>query len=449
MLELRIDGSTSLIVSDTAHWPAALRDHPPIHVPLANYVRQERFTHKRVPVSTWLTRVVDAALDGRVDSASFIADACACFQIRIGDSARLFHALVTPQATENKTLVEVLEEAVLPRLAATLPSHLMESLSASVSVPTIILCNWADMKRTDEYLLPKASALGHEGLLSSVRGARSTVTKTAKRQRSPTGEETGRPTSLLAASSPHDDVGAAKQLKFAASVMSPALGPLGSPTLPIATHSPPTHIMPAPHYPTPVPASLPATELKVLNNWIQSRRLPKVHFSAALLCQVCGLMPTSPVIATCCGSTQCRACSNPSAPPVAQSSKITCANCGEERFASEVLPPNHERAAAVTRWMKDIAVLYREELAEMSRGILPITLTAPHQQAVLEAPTAPSWGGPPGSRHILYAPPPPPSSFRAQQGGVAMAGAPPPPGFYQNSSSVLPLSPHSPQARQW
>lgn len=409
----------------------------------------------------WLSRVLRDALEGRseVDHTLLLTDSCVSFQIIFaGDPARIFHAIVTPQAALQKTLRDVLEEAVLPRLGADVHVAL-DKLRASIRVPVIILSNWADMKRTEEYLLPKASASHYEGLLSSVRGARSTA---AKRQRSPTTDDRPtRPTTNLhsaahhqAGSSPSGTGTAAKHLEFSAAAASPSLGPMGSPAQ-AAMVPTSTHLMPAPHYPTPVPASLPATELKVLNNWIQNRRLPKVHVAMSLLCQVCNLMPISPVIATCCGSTQCRACSNPTSalPPsaAAGSSKITCANCGEERFASEVLPPNQERAAAIERWMKDIAVLYREELAEMSRGILPLTLAAPHQQSVLEPPVA--WGGPPGSRHVLYAPPPPPSSIRMQQGGTSMAGAPPPPphpGLYPPSSSqTMPLSPHSPQGYQW
>ncbi|CUG88308.1 Hypothetical protein, putative [Bodo saltans] len=381
LVELDIQGTTSIIVSNTSHWPTVLKRGPTIDVSLASAVRTRRGAaslKQTISVQTWLSRVLRDALEGRseVDHTLLLTDACVSFQIIFaGDPARIFHAIVTPQAALQKTLRDVLEEAVLPRLGADVHVAL-DKLRASIRVPAIILSNWADMKRTEEYLLPKASASHYEGLLSSVRGARSTA---AKRQRSPTTlHRPTRPTTNLhsgahhqAGSSPSGTGTAAKHLEFSAAAASPSLGPMGSPAQ-AAMVPTSTHLMPAPHYPTPVPASLPATELKVLNNWIQNRRLPKVHVAMSLLCQVCNLMPISPVIATCCGSTQCRACSNPTSalPPsaAAGSSKITCANCGEERFASEVLPPNQERAAAIERWMKDIAVLYREELAEMSRG---------------------------------------------------------------------------------
>ncbi|CUG88307.1 Hypothetical protein, putative [Bodo saltans] len=120
LVELDIQGTTSIIVSNTSHWPTVLKRGPTIDVSLASAVRTRRgagSSKQTISVQMWLSRVLRDALEGRseVDHTLLLTDACVSVQIIFaGDPARVFHAIVTPQAALQKTLRDVLEEAVLP-----------------------------------------------------------------------------------------------------------------------------------------------------------------------------------------------------------------------------------------------------------------------------------------------------------------------------------------------
>lgn len=395
VLALVVSGSSLVMLSATAHW-AAERDATAI-------VRLS--SSSSMTVRKWLERLMDNELGLHHHPA---ADVGICFNITTDSSISVF-AFISPQRALQATIAEVLAEALLPRLDSAAFSG---EPAVSVSVPTIVLSNWSDFLRTEEHGLPPPEAAAQAG--SSTVGRRSTGTRLKRaRSHSAGGDMANAPSDR--AVSPADrrvaEHPTAKHLEFNAA----------SPLQQNTSRSSFTR---------------PAADLAVLNDWILNRRLPAAHVVTSLLCPVCGLMPTSPVIATCCGSTQCHACSVEEPTDGTSTAKernrtTVCVNCGEARPAGALLPANNERAAAVSTWLREISVLYRDELAELSRGILPVALASPHdrQTSVLSFSPSVHWSDLGRSAtHVLPAP-------------TALASPPPMVGYFHTSTSPHDLSP--------